>query len=157
MWVQPNTGTERNTFYFSEDVPLDQVTIRTAPKFGDSLGAKYLPEFDPEQPRAQIDLKSYAPSGSGGGTTRGWPANLYAWDAPSFYHRPLYFEQPNLERYGHFHRSWRLQSAISAAHFFASVPTLPLKMCVHKPCERVHTLGHFRPGNCNPHYCHPLQ
>jgi hypothetical protein len=155
--VQPNTETEEQRFYFEQDDPLTQVTVSTAPKIGDNEAEKYLPEFDPDAPRTVLDIESYTPSGYGSGTTRGWPGRLYAWDAPNFYHRPLYFEQPNLERYGHFHKSWRLQSAISAAHFFAAIPAVPVKMCIDKPCERVYTLGHFRPGNCNPNYWYKLK
>lgn len=75
--------------------------------------------------------------------------------APAVYSRPLYFEQPNVERYGHYVRVCRrdnlTQSAISAAHFFATVPVLPYKMGAHCPDECSYVLGAYRPGSCNPH------
>lgn len=83
-----------------------------------------------------------------------WAPMLAAWEAPAFYHRPLYFEEVNLERYGHKHRY--LQPVYSAAHFFGNALALPYKMGVNPPCERIYTLGHYRPGDCNPHDRHGL-
>ncbi len=83
-----------------------------------------------------------------------WYPMVAAWEAPAFYHRPLYFEEVNLERYGHKHR--HLQPVYSAAHFFANTLALPYKMGVNPPCERIYTLGHYRPGDCNPHDRHGL-
>jgi hypothetical protein len=48
-----------------------------------------------------------------------------------FCHRPLYFEQVNVERYGT-HRPI-LQPAFSAIQFFAGIPTLPYKMTIQHP------------------------
>lgn len=84
-----------------------------------------------------------------------WHATAVTWTAPQFFHRPLYFEQPNLERYGHFTRHWHLASAASAAHFFGTLPALPYKIGRDRPCERIYTLGYLRPGDCNPHQKHP--
>jgi hypothetical protein len=56
-----------------------------------------------------------------------------------FCHRPLYFEDPNLERCG-LHAGC-CQSLISATQFFGSIVLLPAKMAVHCPDELVHTLG----------------
>lgn len=83
-------------------------------------------------------------------------ASDFSWAAPAVYHRPLYFEQPNLERYGHYVTCCDcpadlLQSGVSAAHFFATVPLLPYKIGVHSCCERQYVLGSYRPGSCNPH------
>ena len=79
----------------------------------------------------------------------------FCWAAPGFFHRPLYFEQINVERYGHHVRCGDCaQSAICTAHFFASVPLLPYKIGADPCCERQYTLGHYRPGSCNPHQVH---
>ena len=83
-----------------------------------------------------------------------WYTMVETWEAPSFFHRPLYFEEVNLERYGHYVPRW--QPAISAAHFAANLASLPYQMYVHPPCEPVYTLGHYRPGSCNPHQIHYL-
>ncbi len=86
------------------------------------------------------------------GYHRDWYPMVAMWEAPAFYHRPLYFEEVNLERYGHTHK--HLQPAYSAAHFFANTLALPYKMGAYHPCERIYTLGHYRPGDCNPHDIH---
>lgn len=86
------------------------------------------------------------------GYHRDWYPMVAMWEAPAFYHRPLYFEEVNLERYGHTHQ--HLQPVYSAAHFFANTLALPYKMGAYHPCERIYTLGHYRPGDCNPHDIH---
>ena len=73
----------------------------------------------------------------------------YTWISPVFYHKPLYFEQPNLERYGQGANRF-LQPAASSIHFFGTIPLLPYKMLTQHPCEKHYTLGNRRPGNCNP-------
>jgi hypothetical protein len=78
-----------------------------------------------------------------------WMQQGYAWVTPTFYHRPLYFEQPNLERYGLGTKRW-LQPVHSAAHFFGSIGAMPYKLLTQHPGERVYTLGNNRPGDCVP-------
>lgn len=68
------------------------------------------------------------------------------WRSPNMRHRPLYFEQPNLERYGHTHP--RLQPLLSGAHFFSSVALLPYKTGVNPPSQCLYSIGHGRPGDC---------
>ncbi|MCO6456514.1 MAG: hypothetical protein J5I93_14550 [Pirellulaceae bacterium] len=58
----------------------------------------------------------------------------------NFCHRPLYFQEINLERYGTHHGIW--QPALSAAHFFAVIPQLPYRMAIERP-------------NVCYHYYHP--
>jgi hypothetical protein len=86
---------------------------------------------------------------------RSWVPSTYTWKAAATCHKPLYFEDVALERYGH---SWGpiLQPAASAAHFFGTLPVLPYKMGLHPPCECIYTLGYYRPGNCAPHLLDPL-
>ncbi len=74
----------------------------------------------------------------------------YTWISPVFYHKPLYFEQPNLERYGQGAHRY-LQPAASSIHFFGTIPLLPYKVLTQHPCEKYYTLGNRRPGNCNPY------
>jgi hypothetical protein len=81
--------------------------------------------------------------------SRIWSNFDYQWDATCLYHRPLYFEEINLERYGYGCHPC-LQPAASAAHFFGTVPALPYLMAVDCPHECVYTLGHYRPGSCPP-------
>ena len=70
------------------------------------------------------------------------------WRSPNMKHRPLYFEEPNLERYGHTHP--RLQPLLSGAHFFKSVALLPYKTGVTPATTCKYSIGHDRPGDCVP-------
>jgi hypothetical protein len=81
---------------------------------------------------------------------RSWPEITYLWKASGLCSKPLYFEQVQLERYGH---SWGpvLDPVMSGAHFFATVPILPYKMGIETPNECIYALGHYRPGNCAPY------
>lgn len=81
---------------------------------------------------------------------RRWDQVTFMWKASGLCHKPLYFEQVQLERYGH---SWGpyVQPIISGAHFFATFPVLPYKMGIQAPNECVYTLGYYRPGNCAPY------
>ncbi len=106
------------------------------------LAAEAFGEWD--TPRGELSLAA----------TRFAPTD-FRFAAPAVYSRPLYFEQANLERYGHHvalcERDNLSQSALSAAHFFATVPALPYKMGTTRPDECSYVLGVYRPGSCNPH------
>lgn len=78
-----------------------------------------------------------------------WMPSAYTWISPVFYHRPLYFEQPNLERYG-IGPARAVQPMLSSMHFFGTIPLIPYKALAQHPRERVYTLGQGRPGNCVP-------
>lgn len=82
--------------------------------------------------------------------TYDWTPTGYCWQSPAFCYSPLYFEQPNLERYGtgpgHY-----VAPIASAGYFYAQVAVWPISFwrnpCWCKEC----TLGHHRPGDCTPH------
>jgi hypothetical protein len=86
---------------------------------------------------------------------RVWPEITYTWKASALCHKPLYFEDVQLERYGH---SWPrcAQPLVSGAHFFGSAAILPYKMGLQTPNECVYALGHYRPGSCAPYYIEAL-
>lgn len=86
---------------------------------------------------------------------RVWPEITYTWKASALCHKPLYFEDVQLERYGH---SWPrcAQPIMSGAHFFGSMAILPYKMGLQTPNECVYALGHYRPGSCAPYYIEAL-
>jgi hypothetical protein len=86
---------------------------------------------------------------------RVWPEITYNWKASALCHKPLYFEDVQLERYGH---TWLpdVQPLVSGAHFFGSVAILPYKMGLQTPNECVYALGHYRPGSCAPYYIEAL-
>ena len=87
---------------------------------------------------------------------RSWSPTTFTWKATGVCHKPLYFEDVQLERYGH---SWNpfVQPFMSAGHFFVSVPLLPYKMGLTLPNECIYTLGYYRPGSCAPYVIEPLQ
>lgn len=86
---------------------------------------------------------------------RQWPQITYNWKAAAICHKPLYFEQVQLERYGH---SWGpyVQPIMSGVHFFGTIPILPYKMGIRTPRECVYTLGYYRPGSCAPYMIDPI-
>ena len=86
---------------------------------------------------------------------RQWSQITYTWKAAALCHKPLYFEQVQLERYGH---SWGpyMQPIMSGVHFFGTLPVLPYKMGIRTPCECVYTLGYYRPGSCAPYLIEPI-
>jgi hypothetical protein len=86
---------------------------------------------------------------------RCWEQTTYMWKASALCHKPLYFEDEQLERYGH---SWPpcCQPFVSGAHFFTRLPILPYCMGVEPPNECIYALGHYRPGSCAPYMCNPV-
>lgn len=122
--------------------PLADLTTNTLPASG-VLPRDYWSERTPQH------VTFFDPCG----TTRGWPVNTFNWVASCLCHNPLYFEEINLERYG-YGCCECVQPAVSAAHFFATVPALPYMMAVDCPGECDYTLGHYRPGSCPPRRYH---
>ena len=86
---------------------------------------------------------------------RHWVPQSFTWTASSLCHKPLYFENQQLERYGHTHGPV-LQPFQSAAHFFVSLATLPYQSAIHPPTECRYALGYYRPGNCAPWLKDPI-
>jgi hypothetical protein len=86
---------------------------------------------------------------------RTWEQTTYLWTASALCHKPLYFEDEQLERYGHSFAPC-CQPFISTAHFFCTLPVLPYCMGVEPPMECVYALGHYRPGSCAPYMINPV-
>jgi hypothetical protein len=86
---------------------------------------------------------------------RAWDQTTFLWKASALCHKPLYFEDPQLERYGHSFPPC-CQPLISGAHFFTRLPVLPYCMGVEPPMECVYSLGHYRPGSCSPYMFEPI-
>lgn len=71
------------------------------------------------------------------------------WWVPSeISHKPLYFDDTPLERYGQSHGHW--QPLHSAARFYATFPAIPVKLFTQPPHQAVHALAAPRPGSCAP-------
>ncbi|MFO0906667.1 MAG: hypothetical protein U0939_26925 [Pirellulales bacterium] len=80
---------------------------------------------------------------------RNWTPVTMTWKASGLCHKPLYFEQEQLERYGHT-AGPIAQPIVSGAHFFANIALLPYNMGIHPPNECQYALGYYRPGSCAP-------
>lgn len=95
--------------------------------------------------------------GLGDGVFEGrcFPMVTYAWKASGLCHKPLYFEEVHLERYGHTTRPLT-QPFVSGAHFFGSAIMLPYQMGIDPPWECEYPLGYYRPGNCAPMMVRPF-
>jgi hypothetical protein len=117
------------------------ITADISVKPADLAGSRRLP---PECPLGDTPFKP-----------RDWHSITFAWTAAGTCHNPVYFEDEQLERYGH---SWGpvKQTAVSAVRFFATVPLLPYYMGVYPPNECIYDLGQYRPGSCAPYYLDPL-
>lgn len=104
---------------------------------------------DPENRPRTCDLAG------GDFVPRNWAPTTFMWQASGLCHKPAYFEDVHLERYGH---SWGpyVQPLMSGAHFFLNVPILPYKMGLNPPNECIYTLGYYRPGSCAPYMLDPL-
>jgi hypothetical protein len=100
------------------------------------------------------DLPHYCPLGDEVFVPRHWAGLTYTWKASGLCHKPLYFEELALERYGH---TWGyLQPFVSGAHFFGTLPILPYKMGVEAPWECIYALGYYEPGSCAPYIVYPV-
>ena len=80
---------------------------------------------------------------------RDYRMSTFTWTAAATCHKPLYFEEVGLERYGHT-AGPLLQPVASGAHFFGSILLMPYQMGLTPPNECVYPLGHYRPGDCAP-------
>ncbi len=83
------------------------------------------------------------------GHSRAQTESQLMWEAPAVAHRPLYFEDINLERHGY--KIPIVQPAVSAAHFFGRVPLLPYLAASERHRKPQYTLGHYRPGDYAPY------
>lgn len=83
-----------------------------------------------------------------------WTGTAYCWKSPAFCHSPLYFEQPNLERYGQ-GLGTPFNSIVSPLRFSQQVLTLPVAVMITPPWTKECTLGNHRPGDCAPHQGRP--
>ena len=79
----------------------------------------------------------------------------FTWKASSLCYKPLYFEDVQLERYGHYCHPF-LQPFCSRVRFWLTIPCLPYLMGVNPPNECIYDLGYYRPGNCAPSMIEPI-
>lgn len=82
---------------------------------------------------------------------------VYQWAPTNFYHYPLYFEDPSLERYGHTYHPV-VQPFASTGLFATQLVGLPYQMALHPIHSKQYALGYYRPGEYAPkkHYQIPF-
>jgi hypothetical protein len=93
--------------------------------------------------------------GGGPYVPRSFAPLTLTWKASALCHKPLYFEERALERYGH-SLGPIAQPVFSGAHFIGSVFVLPYKMGMNPPWECEYALGYYRPGSCAPYIIPPV-
>lgn len=86
---------------------------------------------------------------------RCWEPQTATWHASNLCHKPLYFEEVALERYGHSDGPI-MQPLRSSGHFLISLLSLPYQTGIHPPNECIYALGYYRPGNCAPWLVYPV-
>lgn len=86
---------------------------------------------------------------------RNWNPATMTWKASALCHKPLYFEETQLERYGHTTGPLS-QPILSSAHFFTNIAVLPYKMGINPLNECQYALGYYRPGSCAPWLLPPI-
>ncbi len=79
----------------------------------------------------------------------------FTWKASSLCYKPLYFEDVQLERHGHYCHPL-LVPFTARARFWLTIPVLPYLMGVYPPNECIYDLGHYRPGDCAPNILNPV-
>ena len=87
--------------------------------------------------------------------SRDWAPLTMTWKASALCHKPLYFEQIQLERYGHTSGPWS-QPFLSGGHFILNIAALPYKMGINPMNECQYALGYYRPGSCAPWLLSPI-
>jgi hypothetical protein len=105
------------------------------------------PSDTPDDQRARCpDIRPLPQVGS---VERYFTAVNYCWVATDLHHKPLYFEDVSLERYGH---KWPcgLQPFVSVGKFAGQFIALPYQMAFDPVNRDIYALGYYRPGDAAP-------
>jgi hypothetical protein len=101
------------------------------------------------------DFPPECPLGDAPFEPRMWQMTAFHWKASGLCHKPLYFEQVGVERYGH-SLGPILQPIWSGVDFYGRIFLLPYEMGIEPPWECVYALGYYRPGSCAPKMIFPF-
>jgi hypothetical protein len=125
--------------------PIDQLTpdLKARPRRRRFEEGSVPLTAKPEECKLEMDRHDPRESGQ-------WACMTFTWKASALCNKPLYFEDVEVERYGHAVGPI-LQPVLSTAHFFVSVPLLPYNMGLTPPAECMYSLGYYRPGSCAPY------
>ena len=137
------------------DIAYEKIVIETEFGTNEEIQVNRISEADLAYVAAQWGLPKECLIDQPQFQARQWEPSKITWKASNLMHKPLYFEDVNLERYGHT-AGPILQPVVSSAHFFANIAVLPYKMGVHLPNECQYALGYYRPGDCAPWITQPV-
>lgn len=129
--IVENAGTERT-------IPFSNLSGKDQQMAWESIDLPFECEF--------LGMEAYC---------RSFAPTHVAWHASNLCHKPLYFEDIQLERYGHTVGPIK-QPVKSAAKFLIQAALLPYQMALYPPNECQYPLGLFRPGNCAPYLRTPF-
>jgi hypothetical protein len=143
----------------STDQTLEQSLSAKSPDIKDSCPSvkdfKKITQLSTNITPSAGDVPKDCPWGGEDFQPRVWQPITFTWTASGLCHKPLYFEDIQLERYGHALGPW-VQPFASGVHFFLTLPILPYKMGLELPNECMYTLGYYRPGDCAPYMLDPI-
>ncbi len=137
------------------DFAHNQIIIETQGGSRSSIPLRKLSEPDATYVFEAWGLPMTCSLGSERIAARIYEPTTVAWKASGLCHKPLYFEDIQLERSGHEYGPI-IQPAISSVHFFKNIAFLPYKMGINPMTECQYALGHYRPGNCAPWSIEPI-
>ncbi len=95
------------------------------------------------------------PLGEEGFEHRSFADSMLCWNSSNLFYNPLYFEDPQLERYGHTIYP-ALQPFKSVGRFGVQLIGLPYQMTIDPVCKKRYPLGYYRPGECAPKKWHQI-
>lgn len=137
------------------DISHDSIVLETSNGTRSRLALRELSEPDKTYVYEAWGLPQTCSLGSKKPAAREFEATTVGFKASGLCHKPLYFEEIQLERSGH-ELGPIVQPVVSTAHFFKNVAFLPYKMGIHPLTECQYALGHYRPGNCAPWSIEPI-
>jgi hypothetical protein len=80
---------------------------------------------------------------------RAFAPSVFAWQASNVSYQPLYYEDPQLERYGHSYPFF-VQPFVSIGRMTIQAAGIPYQMVIDPCWSCVYPLGYYRPGECSP-------
>jgi hypothetical protein len=124
----------------------------------DGKSCEHLCPEDPNCPAEGFECPDETPFVTSRAFGRHFAPTHFMWMASNLYHRPLYFEDVQLERYGQVKCNEWCQAAESLGKFGVQLAALPYQVALDYPWAKRYSLGYYRPGDCAPklHYQVPL-
>lgn len=111
---------------------------------------------DPDCPAPDFECPEDTPFVTSRPYGRNFAPTQYMWMASNLYHRPLYFQDVQLERYGHVKCNEACQAVESLGKFGVQLVGLPYQMALDYPWSHRYSLGYYRPGDCAPKLCYQV-